>query len=153
MRFVGVAVVRTFREADQQGVRDLVLDGMRERWAERYDPTYNGDLDDIARTYVAAGAEVIVIGDSVQILATGILLSGADGRGRMVRVSVDAGRRREGLGRRVVEELVERARRRGMRELLVRTDTPWASAVALYVACGFVEVGRDEHDTHFALTL
>lgn len=42
---------------------------------------------------------------------------------------------------------------RRVREVLVMTDTPWESAVALYRACGFQEVGHDATDTHFALAL
>ena len=60
---------------------------------------------------------------------------------------------RECHGRRVVDELVGRARRRAIIELLVSTDTPWTSAVALYRACGFAEVGSDERDTHFRMAL
>jgi hypothetical protein len=40
-----------------------------------------------------------------------------------------------------------------MRELLVLTDTPWASALALYRACGFVDVGQDSTDTYLAMAL
>jgi GNAT superfamily N-acetyltransferase len=73
--------------------------------------------------------------------------------GRLVRMSVAQTVRRQGLGRQVVAELVDRARRRGMTCVRVATDTPWHSALALYRACGFVEVGTDETDTHFELRL
>lgn len=33
------------------------------------------------------------------------------------------------------------------------TDTPWASALALYRSCGFEDVGQDDTDTHLALPL
>lgn len=69
------------------------------------------------------------------------------------RQSVDSGHRRAGHGRRVVEELIVRARRQLMHEILVFTDTPWTSAVALYRACGFVEIGRDDADTYLLLEL
>jgi ribosomal protein S18 acetylase RimI-like enzyme len=68
-------------------------------------------------------------------------------------VSVDQAHRRQGFGRQVVEELVRRARRRGMLEVVVRTDTPWTSALALYWSSGFNDVGQDATDTHFALCL
>lgn len=146
-------MLRNFSLRDQQAVQSLILDGLRERWGDRYDPTFNRDLDDVAGTYLEQGAEVVVIENGGQIVATGVLVPESHGRGRVVRMSVDARYRRQGLGRSVVEELVRRARHRGMRELLVLTDTPWASALALYRACGFVEVGRDETDTHFEMVL
>jgi ribosomal protein S18 acetylase RimI-like enzyme len=145
--------MRDFAPGDQQKVRELVLGGMRERWGDAYDASANPDLDDIAASYVGRGAEVVVLEIGGGILATGMLLSEGELRGRIVRVSVDRAHRRQGFGRQVVEELVGRARRRGMLEVVVRTDTPWTSALALYRSCGFQDVGRDATDTHFALRI
>lgn len=75
------------------------------------------------------------------------------GQARIVRMSVAASHRRQGVARQVVEELVARARKRNVQELQVLTDTPWESAIALYRACGFDEVGRDSTDTHFSMRL
>ena len=146
-------MVRSFVPDDQAAVRALILEGMRERWAERYDPTVNADLDDIAGSYVACGSEVVVDEIGGRVVAVGILLREPDGHGLIVRMSVAATRRRCGHGRGVVAELLRRARHRGMREVRVLTDTPWASAVAFYASCGFVEVARDDVDTHFAMEL
>lgn len=146
--------VRDFAAPDQAPVRDLVLRGLRERWGDTFDESFNTDLDDIARTYVAKGAEVVVHEVGPRIVAVGLLLpADQSGRGRIVRMSVDSGHRRAGHGRRVVEELIVRARRQLMHEILVFTDTPWTSAVALYRACGFVEIGRDDADTYLLLEL
>lgn len=38
-----------------------------------------------------------------------------------------------------------------MTQIRVLTDTPWISAVELYRACGFTELGSDGIDTHFVL--
>ncbi len=134
-------------------MRDLILDGLRERWGEQFDAAYNADLYDITSSYIDMGGEVVVLEDKGNVVATGTLIRESDRRARIVRVSVAAAHRRSGVGRAVVEELVRRARRRGVRELVVLTDTPWVSAVALYRACGFEEVGRDESDTHLAMLL
>jgi ribosomal protein S18 acetylase RimI-like enzyme len=145
--------MRDFSPGDQEQVRTLVLGGMRERWGDAYDPVANPDLDDISASYVDRGAEVVVVEMQGEIVATGMLQPDGDGRGRVVRVSVDQAHRRRGFGRAVVEELVRRARRRGMIEVVALTDTPWTSALALYRSCGFDEVGQDDADTHFALPL
>ena len=141
--------IRDFVPRDQNAVRDLILDGLRERWGEAYNPRANPDLDDIGTAYLARGAEVVVLEEDGLIVACGTLVAEAEGRGRIVRMSVDHRYRRRGLARQIVEELVRRARGRGMTEVVVATDTPWESAVALYRACGFTEVGRDRTDTHF----
>ena len=145
--------IRDFDPRDQDSVRRLVLEGLRERWGETFEDGRNPDLDDIADTYVHAGAEVVVAERGGQIVGTGTLLPVGEGCARIVRMSVDRRCRREGVARRVVMELVDRARARGMREVLVSTDTPWTSAVDLYRSCGFVEVGRDETDTHLRMQL
>ncbi|MCP4964993.1 MAG: GNAT family N-acetyltransferase [bacterium] len=146
-------MIRDFRPEDQSAVRQLILDGLRERWGEAYSPAFNPDLDDIHANYLDQGAEVVVIDDGAEILATGILLREQNQRGRIVRMSVDSRHRQRGLGRQVIEELVDRAKRQGMHELVVLADTPWTSAVALYRACGFRELASDETDTHFAMHL
>lgn len=144
-------MIRSFEPADQESVRALVLDGLRERWGSAFAAGHNPDLDDIAATYVAPGGEVVVVDDAGEIVATGTLVAEDAGRGRLVRISVDAGARRRGLGRLVVAELVARARRRGMTSVVVTADTPWMSAVALYRACGFTEVAADDVSTSFVL--
>ena len=113
----------------------------------------NPDLNDFVTSYVDRGAEVVVIEANGEIIATGILVPDEGTTGRIVRMSVAASHRRRGLARRVVEELIERARRTGMSEVRVLTDTPWASAVELYRACGFTEIGSDGTDTHFVMPL
>ena len=148
-----VVHVRSFQPGDQGAVRDLVLAGLAERWGPSFDPAHNPDLDDLAASYLSQGAEIVVaVDDSGSIVATGTLVPETDRRGRLVRVSVDGGRRGEGLGRAVVEELMRRARRRGLRSVVVSTDTPWTSALALYRACGLTELGRDDVETHLGLS-
>lgn len=146
-------VMRDFSEDDQDAVRTLVLEGLRERWGDVFDPTRNEGLDDIHATYVTRGAEVVVVESQGRVIATGTLTPDEGDTGRIVRVSVARDHRREGIGREVVAELIARARRRAMTEVRVSTDTPWLSAVALYRSCGFEEIGRDSTDTHFTIAL
>jgi N-acetylglutamate synthase-like GNAT family acetyltransferase len=68
-------------------------------------------------------------------------------------MSVSATNRRQGFGRMVVEALIVKALERGVTEVVVRTDTPWTSAVELYLACGFTEVDRDDIETHFSVAV
>lgn len=146
-------MIRDFMASDQAPVQELILAGMRERWGDAYDPSANPDLDDISVNHVDQGAEVVVIEIGGEIVATGMLEPEGEDLGRVVRVSVDQAHRRQGLGRQVVEELVRRARCRGLHELVVETDTPWTSALALYRSCGFDDVSQDDTSTHLALPL
>lgn len=146
-------VIRAFEPGDQAAVRDLVLAGLAERWGPAFDPARNTDLDDMAASYLSRGGEIVVAVEGGSIVATGTLVPDGPRQGRIVRVSVDANRRGEGLGRRVVAELVRRAGELHMHHVVASTDTPWLSAVALYRSCGFAELGRDDVETHFGLTV
>jgi len=146
-------VLRDFTDDDQAAVRALVQGGLRERWGDSFDPSANPDLDDVAAHYVERGAEVVVAEVGGEVVGTGVLQPEQDRRGRILRVSVRAEHRRRGIGRQIVEELVDRARQRGMSAVVVLTDTPWTSATALYRACGFECTYCDARDTSFALHL
>jgi GNAT superfamily N-acetyltransferase len=152
-RFGDDRAVMRDTSADQIAVRDLVLSGMRERWSDAYDPSVNPDLDDIWINYVEQDADVVVVEFGAAIIATGILCPEPDHGGRIRRMSTAEEHRRQGYGRQVVQELLSWARHRGMVEVVVRTDTPWASALALYHSCGFVETDRDDTETDLAIRL
>lgn len=146
-------MLRSFEHKDQSQVRALILSGLSERWGTDYNETYNPDLDDITRNYVNNGADVVVIEEAGIIAATGMLLREHSSNVRIVRMSVSRTHRRQGLGHRVVEELLARARLHGAKEVSVLTDTIWFSAVAFYKACGFTETGQDDVETHFTMML
>jgi ribosomal-protein-alanine N-acetyltransferase len=56
-------------------------------------------------------------------------------------VAVDPGRRRQGLGRLVLQGLIETARQRGARYATLEVSTANAAARALYASAGFEEAG------------
>ena len=131
-------VLRDFRPDDQAAVRDIVLDGMRERWGDAFDPAVNVDLDDIWTYYVLERhAEVVVCEEEGAVVATGTLLPVDIETGQLVRIAVIRQQRRKGIAAAIVKELQRRARQNEMKTLLVTTDLPWTDAVALYRACGF----------------
>jgi len=150
MWFTG-SVLRQFSIEDQMEVRALILAGLAERWGTAFDEAFNSDIDDIASTYVDNGAHVVVVERDGEIVATGMLVPDGEASGTLVRMSVSSSHRRQGLGRQVVDALVAYAKLNGFTEVLVATDTPWLSAVALYESCGFTETGCDETDTYFAM--
>ena len=138
---------------DQASVRDLILEGMKERWGDAFDPERNSDLDDIVGSYVVHGAAVVVVEEDGMVIATGMLAPAGDGTGRLVRVAVASAHRRRGLGRLLVDELVRRAKACSMSEVRVSTDTPWTSAVELYRSSGFVRVAEDDEVVHLVRRL
>ena len=146
--------IRPFDHTDQAAARALIQAGMHERWGETYDEALNPDTDDIAGNYTTDGRQFFVgVDDAGLVVATGALVPAGRDTSRIFRMSVDGGRRREGLGRQMVEGLIDQARAVGSRRVLVSTDTPWESAIGLYAACGFEVIGIDPTDTHFGMDL
>ncbi len=143
--------IRAFGSQDQVATRELVLEGLGERWGV-IDESRNPDLDDIATFYVSKGHMVLIAEDDSGILGSGALVV-TDRRAQMVRVSVRATERRRGIASAIVEELVEIARERGVRRIEVETNNDWHSAIRLYERHGFVEYARDAESVYLAREL
>jgi GNAT superfamily N-acetyltransferase len=126
------------------------LAGLGERWGS-VDESLNPDLDDIGAAF-ATGAFVVAVSDGA-VVGTGGLLRRGDDTAEIVRMSVAPSARRHGLGRCLVDELVEIARRWGAERVICETTSSWASAVAFYVDCGFTIThdveGAFGSDTYF----
>jgi GNAT superfamily N-acetyltransferase len=135
--------LRPFQPADQAAVRGLILDGLRSRFGA-VDESLNPDVEDIGRHYVAAGETFLLLEQGGQIIGCGALIreGGSEKIGRLVRVSVVESRQGKGLGGRISRALIEAARERGFRRLLVETNDDWGSALRLYQSLGFTETHR-----------
>jgi len=122
---------------------------MRERWGDAYDSAFNADADDLWASYVIErDAEVRVVELDGAVVAVGALVPDGAGAGRLARVAVDDRHRRQGLATMIVHGLLDAARTRGMATVRVLTDRPWTDAVALYLSCGFEQIGEDDVDIH-----
>ncbi len=151
---VSALVIVPLTPAYQVQARELILVGLGERWGA-IDSSLNPDLDDLAASF-AQGAFLVAVRAGT-VVGTGGLLPRGPATAEIVRMSVAHGERRTGLGRRLVSALVETARGWGAERVVCETTSEWASAVALYLACGFSithetdgEFGRD---TYFELLI
>ena len=134
-------VIRPFEAVDQAVARRLILEGLGEHFGF-IDETLNPDIDDITANYIVAGHVFVVVQDRNDIVGTGALVFRGEGIGQMVRVSVRSDYRRRGIGKAVAEHLIGVARQRGLRRLLVETNSDWYDAIGLYKRLGFVEYRR-----------
>lgn len=145
-------VLRPFAISDAAAMRALVLAGLRDHFGS-LDDTLNPDLDDITGVYHDAGAAILIAESAGDMIGCGILLGEDAQTGRLVRMSVRGDQRGKGIGKALVRELLETARKRGYRRVVCETTAEWADARALYRACGFQEIGTWCGDTHFAIDL
>lgn len=147
--------LRPFQVDDQDAAKQLVLTGLGERWGW-IDPALNPDLDDIATTYAAGYFLVGYLNN--ELVATGALLPEVDPAHtgnvpamRVVRMSVRADLRGQGIGRRVLDALLAYARSQDCRLLVLETTSTWTDAVRFYTRYGFQFIAELDGETHMQL--
>jgi ribosomal-protein-alanine N-acetyltransferase len=90
---------------------------------------------------LAAGYSMMVGVASQAIVAYGVLLL-APGEAQLLNLTVAAGARRQGLGRRLLRRFLADARLRGAEQCFLEVRVSNTAAIALYSAEGFVPVAR-----------
>jgi ribosomal protein S18 acetylase RimI-like enzyme len=144
--------IRTFESRDQVQARTLILDGLGEHFS-LVDTTLNPDLEDISASYVNQGCVFLVAELDGKVVGTGALTTDSGLQGRIVRVSVARNHRRQGIAEAIVARLIEHARSREYRRILVETNHDWCAAIALYRHCGFEPFARDPESVYLRLEL
>jgi ribosomal protein S18 acetylase RimI-like enzyme len=145
-------ILRPFQQSDQEAAHHLIVSGLGEHFGH-IDSAYNLDLGNIWANYVAEGHTFVVAESGGELIGTGALLLLEEQVGQLVRMSVHPAHRRAGLGRALVQHLLEKADERKLRKVIVETNLDWWDAIGLYRSCGFVEYDRDEVSVYMALAL
>lgn len=145
-------VIRPFTTHDQTSTRALILAGLSDHFGT-LDERLNPDLNNIAANYVCSGSQFIVAELGSEIVGSGALITETPGTGRIVRMSVARHHRGRGIGRALVNHLLDAARARGDRRVVVETTDDWADAIGLYRACGFTQFDHRDGDIHLCLEL
>lgn len=139
-----------FQPADQPAVKALILSGLAGHWGA-LDPTKNPDLDDIALTY--KDAYFLVARLEGQIVGCGALVPRSPDTAEIVRMSVAASARRQGLGRQILSALCAEAKARGCKRVILETTETWQEVIAFYQSYGFIITHYRDGDVYFALDL
>jgi putative acetyltransferase len=104
---------------------------------------FAAELAALPSPYVPPNGALLIAhagGDVAGCVALRPLDRGTGGTGEMKRLYVRPAYRQWGLGRRLVEGVIQRARQAGYGELRLDTLPSMASAQALYLRLGFVEI-------------
>src|SRR5258708_23072095 len=99
-----LVVLTRFEPQHQEAARDLILDGLAERWAS-LDPAFNQDLADISQSY-RDGVFLLAWLDD-RLIGTGALLLESEGVPRIVRMSVEKTVRRQVVRELILAKLLE----------------------------------------------
>ena len=139
-----------FEPRDQEAVKSLVLAGLAEHWGE-LDPRKNPDLEDIATAY--REALFLVAWYQGQIVGCGALAPRTARTAEVLRMSVARGMRRLGIGRLILDRLVEAAKKAVYSQVILETTETWQEVVDFYLRCGFHITHYQDGDVYFALEL
>ncbi len=142
--------IQPFTPADQPAAKALILQGLEEHWGV-LDLALNPDLNDIATSH-AEGA-FLCAWLAGELVGTGAIVPESEGVMRVVRMSVQRERRRMGIASRLLQALLEEARRRGCRAVVLETTETWDDAIGFYLRHGFRVVAHRAGDAHFVLDL
>jgi GNAT superfamily N-acetyltransferase len=127
--------VRDLGPDEADVVRDLVIAGLTERWGA-VDPTLNADLADLAGAYPGSRT-VVATAHGGTIVGTGTVTPRSTAEAEVLRMSVARHVRGTGVGRQILDELVDIARAWGAHRVVLETTATWSDAVAFYERCGF----------------
>lgn len=139
-----------FQPEYQAEVKNLVLTGLTEHWGT-LDPSKNPDLDDIGLIY--ANAVFLVAWQDKKIIGTGALVPRSNDTAEIVRMSVAADMRRNGIGKMILKRLCENAKIRGYKWLVLETTDTWHEVIEFYKKCGFQITHYLDGDVYFALDI
>jgi len=139
-------VVSPLKAEDTAAVRQLLIDGLSERWGA-YEPGFNPDLEAFPQSY--SGSLILVAKTAGAVVGTGTLRSISPHSVEIVRMSTAPNSRRTGVASAILKHLFEHARAVGAHEVVLETTTSWASAIAFCTKHGFARTREQGGDTHF----
>ena len=128
-------LIEPFLSADAGAFASLNRD-----WLVGYDLLEEADEEDLSdpeRSIIGNGGEIFMARIAGATVGCGALLAHGEGTFELGRVAVDPGQRGRGVGRRLVERCIERARERGGRRLILVSNSRLVPALRLYESIGF----------------
>jgi putative acetyltransferase len=132
--------LRPATNADAEQARALVF-GVLEEYGLRADPEgIDSDLDDLDASYAARGGLFDVLEEDGRVVGTVGLFPLRDGVCELRKMYLAREARGRGLGRRLLDHALERARELGFRRVELETSSKLVEAIALYRRYGFEPV-------------
>ncbi len=144
--------IRSFSSGDQKIAKQIILEGLGEHFGY-INPALNPDLEDIESSYPKRGYVFLIAEREGMMVGTGALVTESGETARIVRLSVIRNQRGLGIGRSLVEHLLELAKQRNYNRIVVETNHDWCPAIKLYESLGFRQYAKDKESIHLHLIL
>lgn len=120
---------------------------LNEEWITTYFTLEAKDRDTLADPfgrYVATGGDVLLARHGDEVLGCVALEPEADGAFELSKMAVSPAAQGQGLGRRLLEAAIARARELGATALFLGSNRRLGPAVHLYESVGFAHVPRED---------
>jgi GNAT superfamily N-acetyltransferase/adenylate kinase family enzyme len=138
-------VIRRYEPSDATIVWKLHDDGLRQTNSHAGDGPWDDDLRNIRKSYLDGGGEFLVAVLDGEVVAMGALRRISDTIGEIKRMRVAAPLQGQGIGRVILDRLIQRARELGYGTLRLDTTSAQIPAQRLYRSRGFREISRTGH--------
>jgi putative acetyltransferase len=150
--------IREATAADGDAIRAIVEETLAEFGFPVESSGIDADLSDIPRSYQSrSGVFRVIENENGEIVGCGGLYPVDDKSVELRKMYFRPEIRGQGLGRRLLDDLVAEARRRNYARIELETASHLETAIALYQRAGFVETEGPKHsnrcDRTFALEL
>ena len=131
-------LIRDARPGDESAVQDVVFSVLREYGLKPDPDGTDADLKDLQTFYVKRGGTFRIVTDAEEnIVGCGGLLPVGDGDVELRKMYLLPQMRRQGLGRRLLEDLIGVARALGHARMVLDSASVLKEAIALYRSRGF----------------
>lgn len=131
--------LRRATNADRVAIMLLVAEGLSEFQAAPDPATSEADLVDIEQSYDATGG-LLLVAEREGILGCGGLILLDEDTAKIRKMYVRGDKRGKGIGKAILHRLIEAARERGIKRIVLETMTAMTTAQGLYQSAGFREV-------------
>jgi putative acetyltransferase len=150
--------IREATTADADAIRAIVRETLAEFGFPLESDGTDSDLGDVPTGYQRrGGAFRVIVDDADAVVGCGGLYPLESGVVELRKMYFRPEIRGRGMGRRLLVDLIEEARRRGFSRIELETASNLTAAIALYQHAGFIETDGPKHscrcDRTFALEL
>lgn len=129
--------LRLATSSDSEAIWSLIAGVLKEYGITADQATTDSDLTDVDRHYNQTGGAFMVLLDGTHLVGTVALSRDSDTTCELCRMYLAAEYRGRGLGRRLLETVLQIAAERGFREVRLETATVLKEAIQLYRRAGF----------------
>jgi putative acetyltransferase len=131
--------IRDYRPGDEEAVFEIVEQVLAEYGLTTNPAETDADLDDIHDSYIAGGGTFKILEEDGRIIGSYGLYPTTPRSCELRKMYLLPEFRGQGLGRRMLEDALGRARRLGFEEMTLETNSRLREAISLYRCYGFAK--------------